>query len=266
MEMSAFNKKAEMNSLQIAELVGKRHDSVKRTIQFLADNGVIVRPHGVDEQSTDALGRTRFTKVFVFSGEQGKRDSIVVVAQLSPEFTAALVDRWMELEAHLQFQVPTTLHEALFLAAESAKQAHLLQQQVTAQTVQITEQRERIDALEGLFAEGMTPSDFCKALNGVNIMQVNACLADKGWLYNAGEWRVTSYARDKYLTEEARHIRAKNATFYKPVLLRKGAVKLFDLYQRCELPMKKDWDGSTVHKKVGIKSVSGCINQPSLFQ
>lgn len=132
--------------------------------------------------------------------------------------------------------------------------------------MQITEQRERIDALEGLFAEGMTPSDFCKQLNGVNVMQVNASLAEKHWLYNAGEWRVTSYARDKYLTEEARHIRAKNATFYKPVLLRKGAVKLFDLYQRGELPMKKDWDGSTVHKKVGIKSVSGFINQPSLFQ
>lgn len=28
----------------------------------------------------------------------GKRDSYVVVAQLSPEFTARLVDRWQELE------------------------------------------------------------------------------------------------------------------------------------------------------------------------
>lgn len=36
---------------------------------------------------------------YVFSGEQGKRDSIIVVAQLSPEFTARLVDRWQELEA-----------------------------------------------------------------------------------------------------------------------------------------------------------------------
>lgn len=28
-----------------------------------------------------------------------KRDTLVVVAQLSPEFTARLVDRWQELEA-----------------------------------------------------------------------------------------------------------------------------------------------------------------------
>jgi len=39
--------------------------------------------------------------VFVFSGNRGKRDSIVVVAQLSPEFTAKLVDRWAELEAQV---------------------------------------------------------------------------------------------------------------------------------------------------------------------
>ncbi|EOD9048659.1 DNA-binding protein, partial [Klebsiella quasipneumoniae] len=33
-----------------------------------------------------------------FESEEGKRDSIIVVAQLSPEFTARLVDRWKELE------------------------------------------------------------------------------------------------------------------------------------------------------------------------
>lgn len=265
MEMSVF-KKAEMNSLQIAELVEARHDKVKQSIERAANRGAIQLPPMGEVYNKQSLSPNKNTKCYVFSGEQGKRDSIIIVAQMSPEFTALIVDRWMELEEKVKFQVPTTLHEALFLAAENAKQNYLLQQQVTAQTVQITEQRERIDALEGLFAEGMTPSDFCKQLNGVNVMQVNACLADKAWLYHAGEWRVSSYARDKYLTEEARHIRAKNATFYKPVLLRKGAVKLFDLYQRGELPMKKDWDGSTVHKKVGIKSVSGCINQPSLFQ
>ena len=40
----------------------------------------------------DNLGRP--ASEYIFSGEQGKRDSIVVVAQLSPEFTARLVDRW----------------------------------------------------------------------------------------------------------------------------------------------------------------------------
>lgn len=40
----------------------------------------------------DNLGRP--ASEYIFSGEQGKRDSIVVVAQLSPEFTARLVARF----------------------------------------------------------------------------------------------------------------------------------------------------------------------------
>ena len=52
----------------------------------------------------------------------GKRDSYVIVAQLSPQFTAALVDRWQELEAQSAPQLPSTFSEALQLAANQAKQ------------------------------------------------------------------------------------------------------------------------------------------------
>lgn len=90
-----------MSSREIAELVGSRHDDVKRSIERLVQRGVIVQPPSADEHSEDALGRTRITSVYDFSGEQGKRDSIIVVAQLCPEFTAALVDRWRELESGL---------------------------------------------------------------------------------------------------------------------------------------------------------------------
>lgn len=88
-----------MTSREIAELVGSRHDKVKQSIDRLIERGVIVQPPMGDEPGTDAMDRTRTTKVYVFTGERGKRDSIVVVAQLSPEFTARLVDRWQELES-----------------------------------------------------------------------------------------------------------------------------------------------------------------------
>lgn len=95
-----------MTSLEIADLVESRHDSVKRTIERLANQGVIVQPPLVDESGTDAMGRPRTTQVYVFTGEQGKRDSIIVVAQLSPEFTARLVDRWQELEQQVERRDP----------------------------------------------------------------------------------------------------------------------------------------------------------------
>ncbi|TFH81784.1 phage antirepressor KilAC domain-containing protein [Pseudomonas kribbensis] len=79
-----------MSSQEIAELVGSRHDKVKQSIERLAERGTIQLPPmgGVRNH----LGQS----VSVY--QVCKRDSFVVVAQLSPEFTAALVDRWQELE------------------------------------------------------------------------------------------------------------------------------------------------------------------------
>ncbi|KIJ00464.1 hypothetical protein ST27_10220 [Xanthomonas phaseoli pv. phaseoli] len=82
-----------ITSRDIAELVESRHDDVKRSIVRLVNQGVIESP-----PTAEIPTATRPGSVFVFSGERGKRDSIVVVAQLSPEFTARLVDRWQELE------------------------------------------------------------------------------------------------------------------------------------------------------------------------
>ena len=75
-----------MNSLQIAELVNARHDSVKRTIARLADQEAIEFPPMVEIPTA-----TKPSQVYVFSGEQGKLDSITVVAQLCPAFTARIV-------------------------------------------------------------------------------------------------------------------------------------------------------------------------------
>ncbi|NCC41253.1 MAG: hypothetical protein EOM21_17835 [Gammaproteobacteria bacterium] len=85
-----------MTSKEIADLVGKRHDNVKRTIEALVGQCVISQPQ-VEGGAKAANGVVE--KLYRFSGDVGKRDSIVVVAQLSPEFTAKLVDRWRELEA-----------------------------------------------------------------------------------------------------------------------------------------------------------------------
>lgn len=95
-----------MTSSEIAELVGSRHDSVKRTIERLVSDGVIESPPTVEIQTATNTGTC-----YVFQGEQGKRDSIVVVARLSPEFTARLVDRWMELERATQTLHTVSAHQ-----------------------------------------------------------------------------------------------------------------------------------------------------------
>ena len=113
---------ATMSSLEIAELVGSRHDSVKLTINRLASEhsdalgnvtrkAVIQLPPMVEVKNH--LGQT----VQVYS--VCKRDSFVVVAQLCPEFTARLVDRWQELEAQQSAPRELTRIELLQIALDS---------------------------------------------------------------------------------------------------------------------------------------------------
>ncbi|MBL1434724.1 MAG: phage antirepressor KilAC domain-containing protein [Rhodobacteraceae bacterium] len=83
---------ATMSSGEIAKLVESRHDKVKQSIERLVKRDVITRPPMGDEF---IVGKQRPQRVYRLT----KRDSYVVVAQLSPEFTARLVDRWQELES-----------------------------------------------------------------------------------------------------------------------------------------------------------------------
>ncbi|HGJ5882481.1 antA/AntB antirepressor family protein [Arsenophonus sp.] len=114
------------------------------------------------------------------------------------------------------------------------------------------------DCLKNLFKEGMTPTQFSKMLNGVNSQQINHYLAAKNWLYNESKsgnnlrWRVAATARDKYLTEKQNEISPHGANSfisYRPVLLRKGAQRLYDQYLADKLPMKKNWNGLHTHDK-----------------
>ena len=110
---------ATMTSREMAELTEKRHDSVKRTIDSLSERGAIGAPQIVEY--LDSLGRP--AKEY----QVGKRDSYVIVAQLSPEFTARLVDRWQELEANQGLALPKSLPEALRLAAQAMEDAERAQ-------------------------------------------------------------------------------------------------------------------------------------------
>ena len=76
-----------MSSKEIAELTEKQHGNVRRTIDTLAEKSLIT--FQIENKSE---GRGRPEVIY----HVNQRDSYVVVAQLSPEFTARLVDRWQE--------------------------------------------------------------------------------------------------------------------------------------------------------------------------
>ncbi|SQD03135.1 DNA-binding protein [Escherichia coli] len=60
MNTAIFNGKASMTSVEIAELVGSRPDSVKRTIETLAKKGIIQFPQTVEIENKQSLGLADF--------------------------------------------------------------------------------------------------------------------------------------------------------------------------------------------------------------
>lgn len=231
-----------MNSSEIADLVEARHDSVKRTIERLAERGAIQLPPLVEVQNH--LGQ----RVSVYSVI--KRDSYVIVAQLSPEFTARLVDRWQELEQQVSnpYQLPDFTNPAV--AARAWADAVEQSQKLAIENQQF---RQDLEHLQAHFVDGMKIVDFAKTLNGVNCQEVQKHLADKGWLRRDGfsGWRVNSRVRDKYLAERTaiwiHPSSGEERERHYPVLLRAGAVRLFQMYTKEQLPMKATWNGNIGH-------------------
>lgn len=117
--MPALNEVKTMSSREIAELVESRHDVVKKSIERLVERGTIQSPPLANFKNINNVEGTEYLI--------NKRDSYVIVAQLSPEFTARLVDRWQELESQ---QVPKTLPEALRLAADLAERNMVLENKI----------------------------------------------------------------------------------------------------------------------------------------
>ncbi|EEX6289514.1 TPA: Rha family transcriptional regulator [Escherichia coli] len=142
MNTAIFTDKASMTSVEIAELVGSRHDKVKQSIERLAERGIIqLPPMGISE-NINGLGLTQKSKHYLFEGERGKRDSIIVVAQLCPEFTARLVDRWRELEEQIRKPM-SQIEMVAAMALEAVRQQRRLEQ-VEEKVTYVTETVEKI--------------------------------------------------------------------------------------------------------------------------
>lgn len=113
-----------MSSREITKLVNSRHSDVCKSIETLISKGVIggYQPKPYTHPQNGQIYYEYFLN---------KRDTYILVAQFSPEFTAAVIDRWQELENQ---QNPTALLPQNYLqaleqlvASEKEKQALALE-------------------------------------------------------------------------------------------------------------------------------------------
>lgn len=181
-----------MNSQEIAGLVQSRHDVVKKSIERLASRGVIELPPVVEIKTA-----TKPSAIYIFSGDKGKRDSVVVVAQLSPEFTAKIVDRWIELEQQAakarlpDFTNPVTAARAWADEFE-AKQAALIQLEQAKPKINhydtVVERSALLNATEVGSKIGLTAQELNKFLEakGVYDTRIKRSRSFRHWFIEAG--------------------------------------------------------------------------------
>lgn len=123
MNLMKIEQNLTMTSREIAELIEKQHSHIKVSAERLAQRNVIAT---LAMREFAHNGNTYVEYLF------DKRDSLVLVAQNCPEFTARIVDRWQELEQQLQpaFKIPQTMSEALILAGQQMQLAEERQVQL----------------------------------------------------------------------------------------------------------------------------------------
>ncbi|MBA1779156.1 DNA-binding protein, partial [Escherichia coli] len=101
-------------------------------------------------ENKQSLGPRRFSSAYVFEGERGKRDSIIVVAHLCPEFTARLVDRWRELEEQIRKPM-SEIEMVAAMALEAVRQ----QKRITQVEEKVSHVAETVEQIKkGTIREG----------------------------------------------------------------------------------------------------------------
>lgn len=161
-----------MSSREIAELLGSRHDKVRQSMERLAERGLIQLPPLGEVKNH--LGQT------VVEYRIGKRDSYVVVAQLSPEFTARLVDRWQELESRQAIDPMKALSDPATMRALLLGYT----ERVLELESSVQEMAPKVEALDRIsLSDGsLCITDAAKTLQ-VRPKELFAYLRQNGWIY-----------------------------------------------------------------------------------
>lgn len=241
--ISHQNATVAISSVEISQICGKRHDNVMADIRKMFDELNLNAP---DFSGTYKTVQGNEYQCFFLP----KREVMILVSGYRIDLRAKIIDRLNELEQKQVPQLPS-YSEALRQLADKIEENQTLQLENLQKTTQI-------ESLESYFRSGMTAPQFAKSLNGVNSSQINSHLHQVKWLYkdSNGDWRVSSYARDRYMTEETSEVtpHGKDPFIkYKPTLLKKGAAKIYEWYMQGKLTMKATWNGEfTQDKAVGL--------------
>ncbi|QWV14437.1 Rha family transcriptional regulator [Marinobacter adhaerens] len=224
-----------MSSREIAELTGKRHPDVKRDIEVMLK---------ALERDVSSFAHTYFDSMNRKQAEY----------RLDRELTETLVTGY---SIPLRHRVIKRLHELEQRKAAPgwlenlSPQAKVVIEDLNSQVNHYRQETDRLNAVCNDLAEnlkaGLTPVEFCRMLNGVNLNRVQAVLVERKRLLKTQHgYRSAAAYRDKLFTER-RYLNKEDRPCEKVILTQKGAKWLYSQYEQGQLEMRKDWDGNYTH-------------------
>ena len=165
-----------MTSLEISRLVESNHADVRRSIERLSTRGVITLPPTA-EVSNDGPGPKTIS---VYS--LCKRDSLIVVAQICPEFTARVVDRWQELEEQVAKPALNPANLSRLQLIELAMQAEQERLVLEAKVGELAPKAEALDRISTADVGSLCITNAAKALQ-VPPKKLFSWMQEHQWIY-----------------------------------------------------------------------------------
>lgn len=245
-----------VSSLQVAEIFGKRHDHVLRDIRQVLTQvpEIFIKSNfGVFEYPVRRGFGTEMVKAYLLSKDGFTLLTMGYTGEKAMKFKVAYIDCFNEMEAQLANRVPddpTSLGLPDFRNPVEAAKAWALaieEKQEVEGRLAIAEPKAAVYD-EVVAPNVLTLTDFCRRLEGVNIMAVkrSLCMANVFYVAPDGGYRVYARYRDTHFAEKFDKDYGSR-TFH---VLPEGQKLLTRLYHEGKLIMKKGFTAPSRDKGV----------------
>lgn len=245
-----------VSSLQVAEIFGKRHDHVLRDIRQVLTQvpEIFIKSNfGVVEYPVRRGFGTEMVKAYLLSKDGFTLLTMGYTGEKAMKFKVAYIDCFNEMEAQLANRVPddpTSLGLPDFRNPVEAAKAWALaieEKQEVEGRLAIAEPKAAVYD-EVVAPNVLTLTDFCRRLEGVNIMAVkrSLCMANVFYVAPDGGYRVYARYRDTHFAEKFDKDYGSR-TFH---VLPEGQKLLTRLYHEGKLIMKKGFTAPSRDKGV----------------